>query len=235
MPASISSFAPTVALAADIDANFLMVGRRHAGKEAVEFDDGIDWKLTELRTERLPLEHGYAIDYFVVGKSTAREVINSFPPFIVGAWRWDNVFMSSMYKYTNATVMDATFIAPVLHQLSHVEKNHEARRGAQYNDKLAKKYCGDDYFFGTIDFADIILSSAATLNSVELNTDPWHGMARRMFRNGLITTDFLSELYTYSEKKIKEYNAGQVDISFDEHLTLLRDYRTSLKDVKRLG
>lgn len=62
-----------MALAADIDANFLMVGRRHAGKEAVEFDDGIDWKLTELRTERLPLEHGYAIDYFVVAQPCGKE------------------------------------------------------------------------------------------------------------------------------------------------------------------
>ena len=222
------SFAPSVALAADLAADFFMTGRRHAGTAPVVLDDAFNWRNVELHSETLPLEHGYAVDYFVCRKATAKRVVNSFQTFVVGAWRWDNVFLSAIYKYTNATVMDATFSAPVLHQLSHAKKNHASRRGAQYNDQLAKITSGKDYYFGTVDFADFIFQRGMTKDSTDFLKDPWHAMARSSFRKDLITVDFLLEIAKHSERKIAEYNERRVEISVNEHLVLLQNYRQDL-------
>ncbi len=220
------SFARSVALAAALEDEFVMVGRRHTGTGPLVVEDLVDWRIAELHSETLPIEHGYAVDYFVFRKSaSAKQVITFFPPFVVGAWRWDNVFLSSIYKYTNATVMDATFSAPILHQLSHAKKDHASRRGATYNDRLAKRYSGVDYYFGTVDFADIIIKPGSNIGDGDIIKDPWHVLARQMFRDGLLTVDLLLQFATHSEKRIEEYNQGQVEISVDDHLRLLENYR----------
>ena len=40
-----------------------------------------------------------------------------------------------------------------------------------------------------------------------------------------MTQDFIIKVTRHSETKIKEYNEAQVEISIDEHISMLRDYR----------
>ena len=109
------------------------------------------------RTSHLPLDSGYAVDYFVARRDDLADILSGFPPFIIGAWRWDNTLLAHVYRDSKYTVIDGTGGIVALHQNTPREKNHEQRRGAQLNDDLARAYSGEDFWFGSIAFADVIL------------------------------------------------------------------------------
>ena len=94
-------------------------------------------------------------------------VIDNIPPFVIGAYRWDNwlVFWSLREKLT---VVDISKYGIMLHAVkpSNV-RHHSSRRGAEYNDILCKSVVGELYKMGTVLNADHLLTAeGATLQMV---------------------------------------------------------------------
>lgn len=217
------SFPTAVTLVAREFPEFLVVGRRHRGdNELMRFDEENLWRYAEIHAKTLPLDHGYAIDYFVSRKDVYdRSLRGSIPPFVIGAWRWDNVLLSFFFKHTNVTVADITYAAPVLHQLSGVGAAHVSRRGANYNDELAKQYGDTDYLFGSIDFADIQIRTLSADQEFLLN--PYHSLVRKTFQSGALTMHDVGALKKYFEKRHEQDH--QQSSSLEDHLASLRDFR----------
>ena len=148
-----------------------MVGKRHVSPEGppvVRFDKPISWRYFESYARILPLDHGYAVDYFVFRNSrAASEVVEQLPPFIIGAWRWDNSLLALFLKSNDIAVIDATQISPTVHQVVNPVTHHEQRRGAEYNEQLAERHIGIDFWFGSIDNADVALTPGMTPDQVK--------------------------------------------------------------------
>ena len=219
------SFLPALERSNAIAKDFLTVGRRHRGDGVLNIRDPGDWHYYETHAKILPLDHGYAIDFFATAKHTYNSHIRlSLPPFVVGAWRWDNVLLSTFYKRTNATVIDATYATPVLHQLPNVINNHQSRRGAAYNDHLAHFHSGMDYMFGSIDFADIVLEDGVLDTSV---ADPFHATVRRAFQAGVLQLSELESMKDYHQFRLNAINAKLG--SFENHVQIMRESRPGEK------
>jgi len=221
------SFAKAIASTASAADEFLMTGRRHRGEGfRADFNDPISWRYAEIHSKTLSLDHGYAIDYFVTKKSVYNSVLRgALPPFVIGAWRWDNILMYYFYKFTDVTVFDATFVAPVMHQFqnSSLMIDHHQRRGARFNDELAKQISGNELLFGTIDFADVILEDLS--EGQDFIKDPWHVLAREALKSGLLTPPEISRLKEFNDHKLATYN--QRLLSTEDHLLILRDFRNT--------
>ena len=136
---------------------FFMVGKRHKTLRPPEFQhysDDVE-RLKHLAASA-SLDGGYAIDYFFTPTTVLKEVLERYPPFIVGTQRWDNVLLAITLKSQTIHVIDCT-VAPILHMVSNPIEAHGERPAAVYNEKLAKTYSFEDYYFGSIDNADYIL------------------------------------------------------------------------------
>ena len=204
---------------------FLVVGRRHRGDKLIHFDEDNLWHYAELHAKTLPLDHGYAIDYFVTRKDVYdKSLRGSLPPFVIGAWRWDNVLLSSFFKHTNVTVADVTYAAPVMHQLPGAGGDHVSRRGAEFNDELAKHYSGTDFLFGSVDFADVQIRTLSA--EEEYILDPYHSLVRKVFQSGALSTADIAALKTYYEKRNEQDHHQR--LSLEDHLASLRDFRQQL-------
>ena len=180
------------------------------------------WHYAEMHAKTLPLDHGYAIDYFITRKDVYDSSLRgSLPPFVIGAWRWDNVLLSSFFKDTNVTVVDVTYAAPVLHQLPSSAGDHRSRRGAQYNEELAKRHSGGDYLFGSIDFADVQIT---TLNAdQEYLLDPYHTLMRKAFKAGALSSVDVTKLKEFYDRRLEQ--ANEQLLSLEDHLASLQDFR----------
>ena len=174
----------------------------------------------------LPFDHGYAIDYFVTRKKTLKNVVHDFPPFIVGAWRWDNLLLSKFFKLSHATVIDATYSAVVLHQVTNAVSEHTARRGAKYNEALADKY-GQDFWFGSIDFAEVSLNLADD-RVTATSPDMWHELLRNAFRSNMLTSKELIKFRHYYDDRVARPKAENV---VDKHVELVRQYRADSRSL----
>mmetsp|Transcript_12765 Transcript_12765/g.54028 ORF Transcript_12765/g.54028 Transcript_12765/m.54028 type:complete len:442 (+) Transcript_12765:199-1524(+) len=141
--------------------NFLLVGRRYTTKNVPTVSHPNQLETLETLTETLHPDTGYAVDYFFSRTNIASKVLQDFPAFVVGTYRWDNVLLSLFYKSGGCVVIDATQAAPVLHIPSTPVKPHIARPAAVYNQAIATFCCGDDYIAGSIDYADLILQRAS--------------------------------------------------------------------------
>jgi hypothetical protein len=220
------SFAKAVASSATSSDEFLMTGRRHRGESfQMNLDDFNSWKYAEIHAKTLPLDHGYAIDYFVTRKRTYNSALRQkLPPFVIGAWRWDNILMYSIYKFTSVTVIDVTLVAPVMHQYekSSVLIDHHERRGARFNDELAKQISGNELLFGTIDFADVILEDFQL--GQDLVSDPWHILARDALKAGMLTAAEIVKLKKFNDDKLAAFNDKL--LSTEDHLSILREFRS---------
>jgi len=221
-----NSFAKAVASSATSSDEFVMTGRRHRGQGfQMNLDDFQAWRYAETHTKTLPLDHGYAIDYFVTRKDTYIAYLQQkLPPFVIGAWRWDNILMYFIYKFTSVTVIDATLVAPVMHQYenSTVQRDHHDRRGARFNDELAKQISGKELLFGTIDFADVILEDLRL--GQDLVPDPWHILARDALKAGLLTPKEIMKLKKFNDDKLAAFNNKL--LSTEDHLSILREFRS---------
>ncbi|CAM4897393.1 unnamed protein product, partial [Rotaria socialis] len=99
------------------------------------------------------------IDFIAFKKDTPVRM----PPFLVGVYRWDNWLLSEILLRTSITVMDVTQSIFIIHQQrkkleGQKPEPHARRRGAVYNDVLAKNISGEDYKVGFINNANQILS-----------------------------------------------------------------------------
>ena len=160
------SFVQSIVSCANNYEHFVMVGRRHLSDVAMSIPATIrEWAELETHTKSLKLDGGAAIDFFVT-RRTEVSVFKDFPPFIVGVYRWDNYLLLRFFRDLRTVVIDATGVAPVMHQVFNEVENHESRPAASYNHELVTEYSGNDWTCGTIDNSNIIL-----LNITEGNHD----------------------------------------------------------------
>jgi len=151
------SFVQSIVSCANNNVNFVMVRRRHISETAMSAPTTvIEWGELETHTKSLKLDGGAAIDFFVTTRN-AVSVFKDFPPFIVGVYRWDNYLLLRFFRDEKTVVIDATAVAPIMHQVFNKVENHELRPAAAYNHKLATEYSGNDWTCGTIDNSNIIL------------------------------------------------------------------------------
>ena len=80
--------------------HFVMVGRRRTIEKLEHLPEvlRIDWKSLESSALSFKLDGGYAVDYFFSRRTSVSEIMGSFPPFLIGVHRWDNVLLSSFMK-----------------------------------------------------------------------------------------------------------------------------------------
>ena len=154
------SFRHSVKSCADNYENFVMVGRRHLSPVAFSNPTTkTGWDELEALVKNLPIDGSFAIDFFVVRK-TARlfnAVFKDFPPFVIGTWRWDNYLLLLFIRDEMTVIIDATYVAPIVHQVFNEVEPHESRPAAYYNNELASSKVGNSWYCGTIDNANIIL------------------------------------------------------------------------------
>lgn len=72
--------------------------------------------------------------------------------FVVGAWRWDNYWLSQAVLASDVTVVDLTHCLTVLHQGTDADgdrdRDHRVRTGAHWNDQLTKEASGSSFLLG---------------------------------------------------------------------------------------
>ncbi len=190
-----NSLARSVEALATRFGRFVMVGRRHNSEEVPSLPSTReDWVALEESANTLPLDGGYAIDYFIVTQEDAHATFNAFPPFIIGTQRWDNALLASLYRRREITVVDATFAAPIIHQGSNPIRSHGQRPAAEYNEVTANHFSGYDFLFGTIDNSDaqIIYRDGSTFITGEAFASRSR-VLRCAFRQGLFAPQILFE------------------------------------------
>jgi hypothetical protein len=97
----------------------------------------------------------YGLDYFVFSKSEMKEKIPVFPPFIAGAWRWDNWLLGEYLRRNISPTVDLSKTVTAIHQQSwRGNKPHEKRAGAIFNDELVKNISGYLFRIGFISRTD---------------------------------------------------------------------------------
>lgn len=95
------------------------------------------------------------IDYFAF---TANLLPRSFPPFLIGRWRWDNTLLLHFLLSKGASI-DATEVVHALHigMAPFDSAEHATRAGAHYNDVLAASTAGSAHKLGRSDFTTYVL------------------------------------------------------------------------------
>jgi len=123
----------------------------------------------------LAKQHGeihseFGIDLFVYSKRVFAQL--DFPPFLAGVYRWDNWLLSRLILRPDVAVVDGTRHGLVVHQeLGKV--SHQGRKGAPWNDGIAKRRGGLSYKVGNINNADYVLDYAN--EEVKEAEEPTHG------------------------------------------------------------
>ena len=165
------SFVKSIVFCASNYDEFVMVGRRHLSEIPMPIPTSVSGLIElEARSKSLPLDGGAAIDYFVTRRS-AFSTLKDFPPFIVGVYRWDNFLLMKFYKEETIVVIDATKVAPVVHQVFNDVEDHESRPAAGYNNMLASNNSDGEYVCGTIDNANVVLLTATQGSYKQINVN----------------------------------------------------------------
>jgi len=133
---------------------FVMVGQR---TDVTKFDHLIPSSrildhpavnaLVKGATKAGTIHSGWGIDYLVLPPHVFPK---SFPPYLVGRWRWDN---SLLLDFITADVpsVDATATNPVIHLGGGTAKAGQVQRsGGEFNSKLASTYYGEAVTLGSI-------------------------------------------------------------------------------------
>jgi hypothetical protein len=134
------------------------------------------------------------IDMFAIRSESA--VIDHIPPFVIGAYRWDNwLVFWSLTK--SIPVIDITKHGIMLHAVKPSNTAHHAsRRGAEYNDLLCKSVVGELFKIGTVSNADYILSQGQSVQVIKrLDQSIAVLLARRASPSRWITVVTVSEGY----------------------------------------
>jgi hypothetical protein len=120
------------------------------------------------------LHADFGVDYFILSARVLSS-FKSFPPFLVGRYRWDNALLASFIldeiassgKKMNSSVgtrtIDITSVLPVVHLGRHSASPDyfQAQLGGEYNNRLAHEHFGDSYTLGRIHNTDWILTEAS--------------------------------------------------------------------------
>jgi hypothetical protein len=114
-------------------------------------------RLIDSATKNVTLQDDTGIDLFALHANSA--LIGNLPPFVVGAYRWDNWLVFWCLR-ENIPVVDVSKHGIMLHVVKPSNNVHHAlRRGAEYNDILCKSLVGELFRMGTVSNADYVLSS----------------------------------------------------------------------------
>ena len=193
-----------------------MAGRRHESETPVNVQSlsPEGWAALEKHVETLPARDGAAMDYFVFRTCDARQIFEKFPPFLIGAKRWDQTLLALFYRDSDVTVFDVSLTAPVLHQVSTSLK-HEHRHGASLGDLLSREAVGPwMYRYGKISYADADLRRKPSGALFKVSRTPLVKM-RDMFKEGSLNGENLY-LYRANERDlISEGFSGRVNITRD--------------------
>lgn len=92
--------------------------------------------LDELISRNLPESYPFELDYFIF--RIDRSVLDGYPEFVLGNWRWDNVMVDYLLLH-NITVVDASRSITAFH-LGKTATKQDFRKGATYNDDLMWRY-----------------------------------------------------------------------------------------------
>ena len=122
------------------------------------------------------LHADFGVDYFVLSVRVLSSLMltKSFPPFLVGRYRWDNALLASFIlgevaasskerdRNVGIRTIDITSVLPVVHlgQHSASPDYFQAQLGAGYNNQVAQEHFGDSYMLGRIHNTDWILTEA---------------------------------------------------------------------------
>lgn len=104
----------------------------------VRFDEPWEHRLAEVARKKGRLHKDWGVDYFVFRRNTLSKF--NLPPFVVGAWRWDNYWLSEGIFSNEITVVDATPAVSAYHQDIRLcgNYNHSVRAGSHFNHVLAQ-------------------------------------------------------------------------------------------------
>lgn len=198
---------------------FLLVGRRHKGNGVLLVEEKhVRESFMQIKEQvrHLPLDSGYAIDYFIARRNDWSKLLAGFPPFLAGAWRWDNTLLAHAYRDKNIKVVDGTKTVIALHQITPVEKGHETRRGAGHNNELALSYSGEDFWFGSIAFADILLAEG-TQGIIGVPQGKFQALLRKAFDAGLLSTlDDISDFRDLFEASATDFALSDAKTASDD-------------------
>ena len=105
--------------------------------------------LVQVAQSKGKLHGAYGIDYFVHTKQTWTRF--AMPPFVVGAWRWDNLLLSEAVSDLGIVAIDATPCILAVHlqkTAAGTLPNHKVRKHTNYNDMLAKAHSSMQFMLG---------------------------------------------------------------------------------------
>jgi hypothetical protein len=111
------------------------------------------------------LHQDSGVDYFVFTQSAfpSSFLSTTFPPFLVGRYRWDNALLASFLHDPDVVTIDMTASVQVMHpsvqQASDTDHHHLQRLGASYNEQLAHQYYGYGYTLGRIDNTELVMEA----------------------------------------------------------------------------
>jgi hypothetical protein len=174
---------------------FLMIGGRYGLEIKEEMDFGPGWE-EKFRQEikQKGVFRGYsAIDYFVYPKN----LVEKFPPFIIGAVGWDNWFISDA-RMRKIPVIDATPCVTIVHQ-DHIHPRAD-KKFFQEEIKNNYKLAGGVFNMMTLREADWILSE----DGLEIPKMP-----RLLFSK--LALFFPWRLLLFIKRKLNSFNAHKRD------------------------
>ena len=175
----------------------------------------------------------YGLDYFVFTKSHMKSAIPEFPPFIAGAWRWDNWLLGEYLRRKIAPTIDLSNTVTAVHQQSWVgNKPHEQRAGAVFNDELVRNISGYLYRIGFISRTDFWTEEKG---AIEIRQKPQSDLLVTLFRRA----------YPQQRLLLLSSNMAQIDLTrnflcwtrkqkFENYLILSEDVETA-KTLSILG
>ena len=123
------------------------------------------------------MHDSFGIDAFLLSSTLFHTVAAYFPPFLVGAYRWDNWLMADMLRASSAQqpVVDATDGWVAGHD--SVQSEHRANEGAAWNDELVRQLMGAWWRVGNVDNADLRVVAVTKSGSGGGGTDGAHSSA----------------------------------------------------------
>lgn len=139
----------TIVALNDMFDEYVAVGRRTNVPLDGQYTPSLDRMLLEdaplLDVDTIPLDQmkesdAYELDYFVF-KLQSPSVLDAYPDFLLGNWRWDNMMVDYLIQ-KNITLIDVSK-SVTAHHLGKTATSQDSRHGAQYNNNLMKSYLMD--------------------------------------------------------------------------------------------
>lgn len=124
---------PTITLANSKFSAYVITGRRtNVRTGMVERESGLD----DLNNYSKVIASEVTLDYFILRCKAS--ILNSFPAFVIGNWRWDNCLLDFMIL-ENVPAIDASKTMQAFH-IGESEDIMQRRPASKYNDRLFIEY-----------------------------------------------------------------------------------------------